>query len=975
MKRLLATILVLLLLASTLFLAFDTQSVEASIYYDPAYDPTIRYMHESLRDLINEYAGKAEYYDDQWNVSPSQYKSWIALITIMEAGNLRFAAHSGSLGVDMFYHWDVGVNFPFCTGIGAFQLDRGGAGGAENWSGMPTIKKIDPLESLLSTLRWHKGRFPAGATVGNFSAHSVWFAVKDSTRDDADFRRHWELTTGYDWDDCVDSELEVGFHPPVTNRSPFSEVVEYIGEVYWYLEDWEDYYPTWLISARGYWGSTEYYYARKCTGVEMWVWRDPGNELVYRHSRNYGEDQYWAGNWTGSYAGYTDDEPALDPDLVLETVLEVLHIHQTYDTPNDFVGNWACAPTSAVMILAFYGRVPPNPISVSHPSPHASNYGTYISKEYSYRDHTFSDTHSQATGCGNAAGEGAWGYIWKDSTPSSISYGVFTNLQRYLELHDFEVAFIVQPTESEARDTVKREIDSGRPLIGRTNLSGSGHYVVIVGYEIDADGNFWYLVNDPFGEKPYTEHSLGACWGNYVCQRVKYSYSDMRLNEDSRGLITIETTLFVPADLVLVLDRSGSMSGADIQGAKNAAIAVVDMLMPHDRVAVVSFASTATTNVQLTSNFEDAKTEIQKISAGGMTSFGAGLKLAVDELKARGSEDHASAIIFMSDGHHNTSPAPDPYVEECKNLGIPIYTLGFGSYPGAVDEARLKWMAEETGGQYLFAPTIYEMENVFLMFTLEATGWPLVGEFIGTVAEDETVEAGTFDVEPGTDSVRVTLNWPGSDLDLVIERPDGSEVDLGTGPDNIYSGDEAKPEWAILLDPPAGTWTVKVYGRVVNPHADYIVWVSTYVPPTPPVITVYVDIRPGGWPNPLNIGSRGVFPVVICGTEALNVTAIDPSAVAVYVEGAEEGVSPIRWSYEDVATPYTGEPRGGHDLEGDGYLDLVFHFSTQAVVTGFDLDGHVGETILLTIAGSLHEELGGTPVEGQDYVWLLGPGR
>jgi len=437
--------------------------------------------------------------------------------------------------------------------------------------------------------------------------------------------------------------------------------------------------------------------------------------------------------------------------------------------------------------------------------------------------------------------------------------------------------------------------------------------------------------------------------------------------------LTPERDLFVPVDLVLVLDRSGSMGGVDIEGAKDAAVAVIDMLMPHDRVAVVSFASTAATNVQLTSNFEDAKTEIQKIGASGSTSFGAGLKLAVDELEARGSEDHAWAIVFMSDGYHNTSPAPDPYVEECKNLGIPIYTLGFGPYPGAVDEARLKWMAQETGGQYLFAPTIYEMENVFLMFSLEATGWPLVDEFIGAVAEGETVEAGTFGVQPSTDYVRVTLNWPGSDLDLVIERPDGSEVDLGTGSDNIYSGDEAKPEWVILLDPPAGTWTVKVYGEVVNPHADYIIWVSTYVPPTPPVITVYVDVRPGGWPNPLNIGSRGVFPVVICGTEAFNVTAVDPATVNTYIEGIGEGVSPKRWSYEDVATPYTGEAGGGHDLEGDGYLDLVFHFNTRAVVAGLGLGGHAGETIPLTILGGLREELGGTRVEGQDYVWILTP--
>ena len=301
----------------------------------------------------------------------------------------------------------------------------------------------------------------------------------------------------------------------------------------------------------------------------------------------------------------------------------------------------------------------------------------------------------------------------------------------------------------------------------------------------------------------------------------------------------VTPTSFVPVDLVLVLDRSGSMTSSmgtktRMQGAKDSAIAVVNALMSHDRVGVVSFASSGMTNVQLTSDFDYAKTEIQKISASGMTSFGAGLKLAVDELKARGSEDHAWAIIFMSDGWHNTAPSPDPYVLECTNLGIPIYTVGLGRYPSDVNEALLKQMAEKTGGKYLFAPSTYELENIFLRFSLEATGWPLVGEFSGLVGEGQTVVAGTFDVDPLTDYARVTLNWPGSDLDLIIVRPDGSEVELGTGLDNTYSGATAKPEWVILHDPPAGTWTVKVYGKVINsPDEPFIVWISTYVPPVP----------------------------------------------------------------------------------------------------------------------------------------------
>ena len=300
-----------------------------------------------------------------------------------------------------------------------------------------------------------------------------------------------------------------------------------------------------------------------------------------------------------------------------------------------------------------------------------------------------------------------------------------------------------------------------------------------------------------------------------------------------------QTAKFVPIDLILVLDRSGSMSGwmggkTKMQGAKDSAIAVVDSLMLGDRVAVVSFSSSGTVNVHLTEDFDYAKTEIQKINAGGMTSFGAGMSLALNELKTHGSADHAWAIIFMSNGWHNTAPSPNPHVAECKDLDIPIYTVGLGDSSGNVNEPLLKWMASETEGKYLFAPSLFELQNIFLRFSLEVTGWTPIAEFSGIVYEDQTLIAGTFDVAPFTAFTRVTLNWPGSDLDIIILRPDGSEVDLVWGIDNIYSGTTAKPEWVILLAPQEGTWTVKVYGKIINsPDEPFIVWISAYTPPVP----------------------------------------------------------------------------------------------------------------------------------------------
>jgi|GEM_PF-3897099 len=108
-------------------------------------------------------------------------------------------------------------------------------------------------------------------------------------------------------------------------------------------------------------------------------------------------------------------------------------------------------------------------------------------------------------------------------------------------------------------------------------------------------------------------------------------------------------------------------------------------------------------------------------------------------------------------------------------------------------------------------------------------------------------------------------------------------------------------------------------------------------------------------------------------TRTLDVITIDPATVKIHIEGIEDEISPLRWSYEDVATPYTGELGGGCNFRGDGYLDLVLHFDTQEAAHTLQLYMYVDETILLVIKGNLCEEHDGTPIQGQDYVLIHMP--
>jgi hypothetical protein len=95
---------------------------------------------------------------------------------------------------------------------------------------------------------------------------------------------------------------------------------------------------------------------------------------------------------------------------------------------------------------------------------------------------------------------------------------------------------------------------------------------------------------------------------------------------------------------------------------------------------------------------------------------------------------------------------------------------------------------------------------------------------------------------------------------------------------------------------------------------------------------------------------------------------IDPGTIRLTREGADESVSPIRWSYEDVAAPYPGEPCGCWKAKGDNVMDLTLKFDTREVVEKLGLKSLSGETISLIIKGSLNNQ---ASFRAQDCIKIL----
>ena len=131
----------------------------------------------------------------------------------------------------------------------------------------------------------------------------------------------------------------------------------------------------------------------------------------------------------------------------------------------------------------------------------------------------------------------------------------------------------------------------------------------------------------------------------------------------------------------------------------------------------------------------------------------------------------------------------------------------------------------------------------------------------------------------------------------------------------------------------------------------------------PTVITVNLDIKPTSCPNPFNMGARGVLPVAILGTADFDVSTVDPATLLL------EGVAPLRWDFEDVATPVGPDADSCEctTLGADGYMDLTLKFDRPAIAAAL---GPVSdrEVRVLTLTGMTYDS---TEIEGQDCVIIL----
>ena len=185
-----------------------------------------------------------------------------------------------------------------------------------------------------------------------------------------------------------------------------------------------------------------------------------------------------------------------------------------------------------------------------------------------------------------------------------------------------------------------------------------------------------------------------------------------------QGKDVAKTTL-PPANLVFLVDVSGSMSPADrLPLVKSALRLLAQQLRSVDRVSMVTYASGV--RVVLPPTPGDQTTAIQQaidaLVAGGSTAGEAGIRLAYAQARASHIDGGINRVLLATDGDLNVGVNnPDELkklVEAERKAGTSLTTLGVGD--SNYNEVLMKKLADAGDGSYHYLDSLQEAHKVLV---------------------------------------------------------------------------------------------------------------------------------------------------------------------------------------------------------------------------------------------------------------------
>jgi len=285
----------------------------------------------------------------------------------------------------------------------------------------------------------------------------------------------------------------------------------------------------------------------------------------------------------------------------------------------------------------------------------------------------------------------------------------FSNVQDGEKYAHYDNNRVIQ-TRQEAISTFSIDVDTGSYSNVR-RLINSGHLPVADAIRTEELINYFNYQNSlPTGEHPFSVNTeVGPSpWS-----------AGRHLLKIGIQAVDIEQQQLPPANLVFLLDVSGSMQSANKLGLlKKSLSLLVSKLRAEDSIAIVVYAGASGVVLEPTSGKHKQKITraLDQLRAGGSTNGGAGIRLAYQVAQQAFIKNGINRILLATDGDFNVGTVNFEQllnlVEERRKTGISLSTIGFGT--GNYNDHLMEQLADAANGKYSYIDNLNEAQKVLV---------------------------------------------------------------------------------------------------------------------------------------------------------------------------------------------------------------------------------------------------------------------
>jgi len=278
-----------------------------------------------------------------------------------------------------------------------------------------------------------------------------------------------------------------------------------------------------------------------------------------------------------------------------------------------------------------------------------------------------------------------------------------------------------------------------------------------------------------------------------------------------------EATASLELDLVAVMDVSKSMKDNDPSGLREQALKLlIDTAENNTLLSVVGFNDNASLILPkqniLNKGSKVIKAQIPRLKAKGGTDIYDGLTKAIKQLNKNTNTNAQKAIILLTDGKDRNWNAEKNKIPD----GVKVHSIALTDKS---DIKSLKRISQNTEGHFYIINNAWELNRIISEIYAYQKHRSLLFS-IDQVIKPQQIQWHPFYINESFNMLQMQLNWPGSDMDLIIMAPDGQKYNTHQAIQQDYGIEEKTYDIINLTNPKTGKWKVGVEGVDVNKQGE-----------------------------------------------------------------------------------------------------------------------------------------------------------